>query len=111
MERYDTLAPACRAWLALARRTVGSAAPTVPLDPLLLSAEPYARVREERGAARVPRAEAGEGVRAWLLTLIEGAPLPLLLLAIAVLPLLVRRTPPCLSTHASRPRACPNSTR
>ena len=87
MERYDTLPPACRAWLALARRTVGSAAPTVPLDPLLLSAAPYARLREERGAARAVHAEAGEGLRAWLLTLIEGAPLPLLLLAIAVLPL------------------------
>ena len=94
MERYDTLPPACRAWLALARRTVGSAAPTVPLDPLLLSAAPYARLREERGAARAVHAEAGEGLRAWLLTLIEGAPLPLLLLAIAVLPLLVRPHPP-----------------
>ena len=107
MERYDTLPPACRAWLALARRTVGSAAPTVPLDPLLLSAAPYARLREERGAARAVHAEAGEGLRAWLLTLIEGAPLPLLLLAIAVLPLLVRPHPPPSSTLVSLPYAHP----
>jgi len=94
LSHFETLSTTCQTWLALAQRI--SAVNVSPRDPSRPALSPQLTTADSMPLEEVLRGQ-------WLMSLIEGAPLPLLLLLLTVLPLLVRSPTP----HASHPTLSP----